>query len=143
MRSNIKKIDDAFKAFVKSHDLINSYKSFDYNGESNHNDYPLLWVDMDNRRVPIKSGSFNHSIPVFLFVGKEVGDSGTMQAEAEQLAYDFLNHFADNEDVYKFCCDIESELTVVKNTIDKSEGMMFDIKLMLRAGQNQHAIPLF
>lgn len=142
MRSNIKKIDDAFRDFVAKHALINSYKSFDYDGQSNHNDYPLLWADMNHRKVPIKSGSLNPLIPVFVLVGPEIGDSATMQAEAEQLAYDFLTHFAENEDVYNFECSIESELTPVMDTVDKSQGVMFDVKIMFRAAQNQCAIPL-
>jgi hypothetical protein len=141
MRSNIKKIDNAFREFVEKHLLINSYKSFDYDGVSDNNVYPLLWADMNHRRVPVREGSLNPTIPIFIFCGPEIGDSATMQAEAEQLAYDFLTHFAENEDVYNFDCSITTELTPVMDTIDKSEGVMFDIEIMFRAAQNQCEIP--
>mgnify|MGYP005996555149 CR=1 FL=1 len=142
MRSNIKKIDSVFKAFAESHALINSYKSFDYDGHSNNNEYPLLWADMNHRKVDVKSGSLNPVIPIFILIGPEAGDSGIMAAEAEQLAYDFLTHFAENEDAYSFECSIESELTPVMDTVDKAEGTMFDVKIMYRASQNQCEIPL-
>lgn len=142
MRSNIKKIDNAFRKFANDHALINSYKSFDYNGVSENNIYPMLWADMNHRRVSVKSGSLNPVIPIFIFIGPEVGDSGIMGAEAEQLAYDFLTHFADNEDTYGFDCNIETELTPVMDTVDLSQGTMFEVTIMFRAGQNQCEIPL-
>lgn len=146
MRSNILKIDNAFKDFVSRHALINTYKGADYNGVSDNITYPMLWCAWTQRRSEVKQGSFNISVPIFIMAMPDTDGGAMTAAEVEQYAYDFIVEFEDSEDVNKFWFDINSTLVPVANVVGKgsdgSEGVRFEIIIHFRAGRNQPVIPI-
>lgn len=143
MKTNIKQIDDKFRAFVESHPLINSYKGAEYSGDSDNNHYPMLWCAWRVRSSAVKSGSFEITVPVFVMTDND--NEILAAAEVEQLAYDFIVEFEDSRDKYNFWFEITTSLTPVSNTIgtgvDSSTGVRFDIIINFGAARNQPAIP--
>ena len=142
MRTNIKRIDTAFKEFCESHALINEYKSFGYDGESDNNNYPMLWCGMDDVVISRKRGSLNPIIPCLMFVGREIGDKGTMVSEAVDLSDDLIKHFSENEDIYGFTCSDDTSFRVADNQTDLSIAVIFELTLTIRNSENRCEIPL-
>jgi hypothetical protein len=146
MKTNIKKIDSIFKDFCNRHALINEYKGAEYLGVPDNNQYPLLWCAWNIRKSALQEGAFSITVPIFVMDLPDNSDNITVAADVEQLAYDFLIEFRDQEDIYNFWIAESSTFEPVSNAIgkgaDKSEGVRFDIVIKFRVSKNRCAIPL-